>query len=302
MSRLEKISSRLPRLYMSCEKSSLIFNLLQAIDRELNNLDEGITDLMKSHWVDSAVGEDLDKLAVLVSSYRTSEADLAFRRSLKKTVEEYKGGGTLAIFLERLNDLLSPSEKDDFEIIENPRIKTSAEFLVVAGDTWILGSESIKDEEPTLTLSIDGKGEVTDPRIVNIDTNNSISFKGKLPVGKQLKISQKKALLGEQEITNKVNSEDALQLFRKKSEWKYTESLSEVIGIFDTAKFDENNFAVGIPTIKVRFDWEKSQPSVILIKIKSRVLLKSGLTEQYLEKTLNSMKAAGVKVVLKVTE
>ncbi len=302
MSRLERISNRLPRLYVSYEKSSLIFNLLQAIDKELSNLDEGITDLMKSHWVDSAEGKDLDKMAVLVSSYRASEDDLVFRRSLKKTIEEYRGGGTISIILERLQDLLSPGENDDIEIIENPRVKTSAEFSVVASDTWILGSESIKDETTTLAISIDGKGEVTNPKIINLDTNKSISFKGKLIAGKQLKIGQKKALLGDQDITNKVNSEDALKLFRKKSEWKYTESLSGVIGIFDTAKFDENNFAVGIPTIKVRFDWEKSQPSVILVKIKSSVLFKSGLTKQYLEKTLNSIKAAGVKVVLKVTE
>jgi hypothetical protein len=287
---------------MSYEKSSLIFNFLQAIDKELSNLDEGITDLMKSHWVDSAEGKDLDKLGVLVSSERTSEDNLVFRRSLKKTVEEYRGGGTIYIILEKLHDMLSPGETDDIEIIENPRVNTSAEFSVVASDTWILGSESIKDETPTLTMSIDGEGEVTNPQIINVDTNKSISFKGKLPSGKLLKINQKKALLGDQDITNKVNSEDALQLFRKKSEWKYSESLSEVIGIFDSAKFDMNNFAIGIPTIKVRFDWEKSQLSTILVKIKSSTLLKSGLTKKYLEKTLNSMKAAGVKVILEVTE
>jgi hypothetical protein len=75
-----------------------------------------------------------------------------------------------------------------------------------------------------------------------------------------------------------------------------------MIGVFDTGKFDENTFAVGIPTVKIRFEWVKRQPSTILIKIKSNALLKTGLTELYLERTINSIRAAGVNAIIKVTE
>jgi len=34
-----------------------------------------------------------------------------------------------------------------------------------------------------------------------------------------------------------------------------------MIGVFDTGKFDEHTFMIGIPTVKVRFDWVRSQPS-----------------------------------------
>jgi hypothetical protein len=302
MSRIERISGRLPRLYQAYEKKSLFSILLQSADKQLSDLEEGITDLMKAHWVDTAKGAELDKLAALVGSKRISDNDVHFRKKLKRTVEEYRGGGTLSIIQERVQELLNSSSKDDFEIIENPRVKTSAEFSVVANDTWTLGSNSIENEKPTLSLAIEGKGEVSNPVITNMDTGESLAFDGKLRAGKQLVIRQKKALLGEEDITEKVTSEQTLQLLRKESVWRYSESFSERIGVFDSGKFDEHTFAIGIPTVKVRFDWVKSQPATFLIKIKSNVLRKSGLTESYLEKTLNLMKAVGVKSIIEVME
>jgi len=302
MSRIERISGRLPRLYQAYEKKSLFYILLQSIDKQLSELEEGITDLMKAHWVDIAKGADLDKLAALVGSKRISENDVHFRRNVKRTVAEYRGGGTLLIIQERVQELLNSSGKDDFEIIENPRVKTSAEFLVVANDTWLLGSNSIKNEEPTLTLSIEEKGEVSNPLITNLDTGESIGFVGKLVADKQLVIKRNNSLLGKEDITEKITSKQPLKLLRKECVWRYSESFSERIGVFDTGKFDEHTFAIGIPIVKVRFDWNKSQPATFLIKIKSNVLRKSGLTESYLEKTLNSMKAVGVKSIIKVME
>jgi hypothetical protein len=303
MSRLERISGRLPRLYQSAEKKALIFILLRAVDKQLSNAEEGITEVMKAHWVDTAKKEELDEMSILVGSKRMPEEDdTQLRGRLKRAVEEYKGGGTLFIIRERVKELLSADSKDDFEITENPRVKTSAEFSVVANDTWTLGSNSIEDEKPTLSLAVEEEGEVSNPQITNLDTGQSITFAGKLKAGKQLVIKKNKALLGEEDVTKKVSPKEPLQLLRKESTWRYSEALSEMIGVFDTGKFDEHTFAVGIPTVKVRFDWVKSQPSTFLIKIKSNVLLKSGLTESYLERTVNSMKAAGVNAIIKVME
>jgi hypothetical protein len=303
MSRLERIRGRLPRLYHSAERDSLISILLQAVDNQLNNAEEGITDLMKAHWVDTAKKEELDEMATLVGSKRVpDEDDASFKERLERAVEEYKGGGTLPIILERVKELLKSSNKDDFEIIENPPVEASAEFSVVANDTWTLGSNSIENEKPTLSLALEEKGEVSNPQITNLDTSQSLTFTGKLKAGKQLVIKQNKALLGEEDVTKNVSPKEPLQLLRKESLWRYSEALSEMIGVFDTGKFDEHTFAVGIPTVNVCFSWVRRQPSTFLIKIKSCVLLKSGITESYLQRAVNSMKAAGVNAIIKVME
>jgi len=305
VSRLERISGRLPRIYQSAEEKALIFFLVQAVDKQLNKAEEVITEVMKAHWVDTAKKEELDEMSTLLGSKRMPEEnDANLKGRLKRTVEEYKGGGTISIIRERVKELLNSDKKDDFEIIENPRVKASAEFLVVANDTWTLGSNSIEDEKPTLSLAVEGEGEgeVSNPQITNLDTEESLIFAGKLKAGKQLVIKKNKALLGEEDVTKKVTPKEPLQLLRKESIWRYSEPLSEMIGVFDTGKFDEHTFMIGIPTVKVRFDWVRSQPSTFLIKIKSSVLLKSGLTQSYLERTVNSMKAAGVNAIIKVME
>jgi len=302
MSRIERISDRLPRLYQAYEKKSLLFILLQSIDKQLSYLEEGITSLMKSHWVDTAEGEDLDKLSAIAGSNRMLDNDTSFRRRLRKTVEEYRGGGTLPIIKEKTQELLNSRNEDDFEIIENPRIRTFAEFSVVANNTWTLGSYSIKNEKLTLSLAIEGAGIVINPTITNLDTSQSITLNGKLEEGQQLVIKQNEALLDEENITEKIKSDQPLLLSRKESVWKYSESLSEIIGVFDTAKFDEHAFAIGIPTVKVRFGWTRSQTSTFLIKIKSKVLRESGLTESFLQRILNPMKAVGVKIIIEVME
>jgi hypothetical protein len=303
MSRLERISGRLPRLYQSVEKNSLILILLYSVNQQLNNAEEGITEVMKAHWVDTAKKEELDKMAILIGLKRTPDDDEAHLRGrLKRAVEDYKGGGTLSIILERVKELLSSDNKDDFEIIENPLVETSAEFSVVANDTWVLGSNSIEDEQPTLSLAVEGEGEVSNPQITNLDTGQFVTFAGKLEAGKQLVIKRNKALLGEEDVTKNVSPKQPLQLLRKESIWRYSEALSEMIGVFDAGKFDEHTFAVGIPTVRVRFDWVRRQPSTFLIQIKSNVLFNSGLTESYLERAVNSMKAAGVAAIIKVME
>jgi hypothetical protein len=302
MSRIERISGRLPRLYQAYENKSLFFILLQSIDNQLSELEDEITYLMKAHWADTANGTDLDKLAAIVGAKRISDDDTGFRRNIKRTVEEYQGGGTLSIIKKRIQELLNCRNADDFEIIENPRINTFAEFSVEANDTWTLGSNSIENEESALSLAIEGKGEVRNPQITNLDTGQSVVFNGKLESGKQLVIKKKRALLAEKDITEKVTLEVPIELSRKESVWKYSESLSEMIGIFDIGKFDEHAFAIGIPTVKVRFDWVKSQTSTFLIKIKKNVFRESGLTESFLEKTLRSIKAVGVRLIIKIME
>ena len=92
------------------------------------------------------------------------------------------------------------------------------------------------------------------------------------------------------------------ELIRKGSNWKYSEALLELIGVFDGGKFDENTFAVGVPTVRVRFDWTRQQPATFMVQVKSQTLAESGLTESFLGMTANYLKAAGVNAIVKVTE
>ena len=303
MSRMERISNRLPRLYKKSEERALFSILLQSICKQLNKVDDGITDLMKAHWVDTAKGEDLDKMAVLVGSRRLSdENDDHLRARLKRAVDEYKGGGTVSIILERVKELIDAKNDGAVEIIENPLVEASAEFAVKANDTWILGSNSIEDELPTLDLTVEGEGEVSNPKIENLDTEQSITFKGKLTGGEKLVIKQNLSLLDEKDVTAKVVPKDIPKLLRKGSKWKYSEDLSELIGVFDAAKFNEHTFAVGIPTVIVRFYWTKRQPATFQIQINLKVFLNSGLTESYLQKAVTSIKAAGVNAIINLME
>jgi len=300
MSRVQKIGDRFPRFYKNWQKDSLIFSLVNAVGKQMDNAEAEIVDVMKAHWVDTAKGDELDKLGVLVGSKRIPEEDDGhFRARLKRAVNEYKGGGTVSAILDVIRALVG-AKSEDVEIVENPPAKASAEFEVITGDTWALGSNSIADEQPSLTLTVEERGQVSNPEIMNMDTGQSITFKGKIKSGEQLVIKKNKALLDEEDVSDSVSPQTPPLLLRKGSTWKYSESLLERIGVFDTAKFDEHTFAVGVPTVKIRFDWTRSQPATFLVQIRSKALRESGITEEYVEKAVNSIKAAGVNAIIKI--
>jgi hypothetical protein len=302
MSRIQRISDRFPRFYKNWQKGSFIFSLLQAVGKQLDKGEEGVANLMKAHWVDTAERNELDRLGLIVGSKRISgEDDRHLRSRLKRAVNEYRGGGTVSAIQENVKELVG-AKTEDIEIVENPSTKASAEFEVIANNTWTLGSDSIQDEQPSLTLTVEGKGQVSNPQIINIDTGESITFKGKLKTGEQLVIKKNKAILDEKDVTEDVSPQKAPVLLRKGSTWKYSEALLERIGVFDTAKFDEHTFAIGVPTVRIRFDWTRLQPATFLVQIKSKALRDSGLTESYLERAVNSMKAAGINAIIKVRE
>jgi hypothetical protein len=302
MSRLDRISDRFPRFYKSWEKGSMISILIEALSKQLDEVDGGITDLMRAHWVDTAEGDELDKLGIIVRVSRMSgEESEHFRGRLKRAVDEYKGGGTVSVILESVNELLGAEDKN-VAIVENPIVDAWEEFKVVANDTWSLGSKSIEDEQPSFCLTVEGEGEVSNPQITNMGTGKSVTFKGKLKTGEQLVITQNSASLNAEDVTANVTPNDLPQLLRKGSAWKYSEALLEKIGIFDSAKFDEHTFALGVPTVRVRFEWKRRQPATFEIQIRSEALLNSGLEEIYLEKALSSLKAAGVNATIKVME
>jgi hypothetical protein len=302
MSRTQRIGNRLQRFYKHWQKDSLIFSLLHSVSKQIDEIDEEITALMKAHWVDTAKEAELSKLGILVGAERLPEEnDAHFRVRLKNAVNEYKGGGTVSAILESVRALLGAKSDGDIQIVENPRVEASAEFIVQAGDTWTLGSNSIVDEQPSsLIIVVEGRGQVDNPQVTNMSTGEFIAFKGKLKSGEQLVIKDDKAYIDEKEVTENVSPQKMPRLLRKGSNWKYSEALLERIAVFDTAKFDEHTFAVEVPTVKIRFDWIRSQPATFVVKIKSNALGESGLTESYVERVKNSMKATGVNGIIEV--
>jgi len=301
MNRMERIGDRFPKLYRSWEKESLLYILLQSMSNQLDKAESGVADLMRAHWIDTAEGEELDKLSLLFGAKRgRDEDDAHLRAHLKRAVDEYRGGGTVSVLLEAFETAFQGDK--DLQIIENPPDDSSAEFLVIANDTWFLGCNSIKNEEAALSLTVEGEGQVSNPSVTNVDTGESITFSGQLKKGEQLVVKKNRAMVGEKDVTQKVTPSNMPLLLRKGSNWKYSEALLELIGVFDGGKFDENTFAVGVPTVRVRFDWTRQQPATFMVQVSSQTLAKSGLTGSYLEKTANYLKAAGVNAIIKATE
>jgi len=302
MDRLERISNRLPRFYKHWERNSLVFTFLRAVIKQLDEAEERIIDMMKAHWVDTAVGDELDKLGDLLGLSRLAEEkDPPYRARLKRAVTEYEGGGTVSTILAAVKALIRAQSEEDVKIIENPPASASAEFVVRAGDKWTLGSNSIEDAQPNLTIAVEETGEVSNPQIMNLDTGESITFKGKLKSGQNLVIKKKKALIDDQDISQKISPQTVPRLLRRGSTWKYTESLERLVGVFDTAKFDEHTFAVKIPAVKIHFDWTRLRPATFEVRIKSKALESSGYSVPYLENVVKSMKAAGVNAIINVS-
>jgi hypothetical protein len=258
---------------------------------------------MRAHWVDRAKGEELDRLGSLVETERLpDEDDESLRARLKRAVDEYRGGGTLPAVHAGIKDHVHIDD-EDVKIVENPPADAVYEKLVSSNDTWTFESNSIKDEQATtVSLTVESEGEVCNPQITNIDTKESIVFKGKLATGEQLVIKKKKASLGTEDVTENVSSLELPRILRRGSAWKYSEALSERIATFDVGKFDEHIFAIGVPTVRVRFEWTRYQPATFMVQIRSNALAKSGFTKAYLERTVNSMKAAGVNAIVRVME
>jgi hypothetical protein len=256
---------------------------------------------LKAHWIDTAEGDELDKFSLLFRTKRLSgEDDAHLRAHLKRAVDEYKGGGTFSVIVEEFKTAFKGDK--DLQIIENPPCESFAEFIVIANDTWFLGSNSIKNEESRLTLTVEGEGQVSNPNVTNVDTGESITFNRQLKKGEILIIEKNHAMLDGKDATQSLNSDKAPLLLRKGSRWKYSEALLELIGLFDGGKFDENTFALGVPTVRVRFDWMRQQPATFMVQVKSKALAESGLTLSDLEKTANYLKAAGVNAIIRVTE
>jgi hypothetical protein len=97
----DRLVDLFPDAYAAADRDSLLHKLLDAIGAELMVADENVKRLLKSHWVQYAEADALDKLGAMFGVARRTlrsggiEPDSAFRRRLMATVPLFTGGGTL---------------------------------------------------------------------------------------------------------------------------------------------------------------------------------------------------------------
>ena len=301
MNKAEKIIERLPRFYKAWDKDSLMFSLISACSNQLDQSEGEVVNLIRAHWVDSAQGTDLDRLGVIVGSKRIrAEGDGRYRARLKRAVKEYKGGGTVPAILEAIRGLIGARDPEDIKIIENPPTPMSADFCVMAGATWKARSESMAEAIPTITLTVEEEGEVSDPIISNLDTGESVKYNGIMKSGQELMLGPDGAELDGKDVMRNISKEGGLVLLRTGSTWKYSESLSAMLGVFDSSKFDEHAFTTGIPFVTIRFEWTSLLPAAFEVQIKSKALQRSRITVKDIENFVASMKASGVKSTVRI--
>ncbi|MGF3498811.1 MAG: hypothetical protein ACQXXL_04215 [Candidatus Methanosuratincola sp.] len=295
MSRAEKICDRLPKFYKGWDRGSLVYAFISSFASQLDDADDQIAEMMRAHWVDSATGEDLDRLGEAVVSKRMQgEDDEKYRSRIRRAVSDYRGGGTVRAILESVMGLIGTSSEGDVEIVENPLLSLSEEVKVMAGETWSISSRTVEDAEPRIRISVEEGGEVRDPTLINLKTGDAVTFRGTLAGGQEIILSKGRAELNGEDVTDRVEVKAFPKLLREGSVWKYSESLSGLLGVFDTARFDEHTFTKGIPYLKIRFEWEGHAPASFEVRIRSGALKRSGLEVGDVERFVSRMRAAGV--------
>ena len=301
MSRTQRILDRFPAFYKIWDDRSLIFKLVTSLGKRLDEADKGSDRILRSHWVDTAFREDLDKLGAIFNLERKpEESDSQYRSRLKKAIVEYKGGGTVNAVLTSVKTALGLPSDYPIQLVENPPVETSRTVEARTGDTWVMSSDSVLDAVPSMTLSIETpEAKVTNPTISNLDTDEKIAFDGIIESGQKLTVKGGKAILDKTNVRKSMSTSKVPSLLRKGSTWGYAEEVEEEIGLMDRARFDGSVFAIGIPMAKLVFNWTAYQPAAFEIQIpKDAVSTDSDLST--IRDVVDSVKAAGVEAKIKV--
>jgi hypothetical protein len=300
MSGTQRIIDRFPSFYKSWDSTSLLSRVVSALGKRLDEAEKELVTILRAHWVDTAMGDDLDCLGALFNAKRrVNESDPDYRDRLKRTIIEFKGGGTVEAVLTSVKMVLGlPGEL--IELIENPPETVSKELKVKTGEIWKLSSESISDAVPDITVDVEGDdSKITNPTLTNMDTNESITFKGIIEGGKRLTIKSGKATLDGADVTERLSTTIIPTLARKESSWRYTEDIEREIGVFDTARFDGAVFEIGIVPITLDFKWTAYRPATFEIRLPEGMITEENLS--LAQGMVDSIKAVGIKATVKLS-
>jgi hypothetical protein len=303
MERTKRILDRFPLFFKTWDTDSIIYGVVAALGKRLDEAEKDLDSVLRSHWVDLASGVDLDKLGALYNLRRKQgEADADLRSRLKRAIIEFKGGGTKSSILTSVRMTLGLPRDYPLEMVENPPVDMHREFSVNPGDTWTFSSESVYDADPTIEISLESEGErITNPTVSNLETGEEITFKDAIKKGETLLMGDGRALIGRRNLTKSLSTTRIPRLPRRLSKWSYNEPLSEEIGVFDTGVFDDSKFAIGIPTIRLGFSWTAYQPATFELRIPEEAVSKEN-SLSLAKEAVNSIKATGVRAIIKVVK
>jgi hypothetical protein len=302
VTRAEKIAERLPHFYMHWDSKTAISSMVTSVGKNLDEAEKDFLGIMRSHWVDTASRDDLDRIGVLYGIKRkASEKDDDYRGRLKTAVLSYMGGGTLNAVRMMVRIAMGLPSDYPIKIEENPAVRLKKTWKVKAGTGWTVNPRNILDVEPEITIEVEtANARISDPTITNQGTGESVIYKGELAHGDVLRISGGRAALNGKDVSERLTGRGP-SLPRRKTKWQYTESIGANLGVFDRAMFDRSVFSVDISSA-ITLEWAARQPATFDVFLEKRLLDTSGVTESYLMEILNMAKGSGVKAGIKLVD
>ena len=296
VSRSGKIGSRLPHFFLTWDPDSLVSTLVHTFGTRCDEVEKDLTSILRAHWIDSATGPDLDRMALLFRMRRKPlEPDRDFRIRIKVAILSYKGGGTLNAVRMMVRITLGLPVDAPVEIVENPPRTFKQSWTVRANQEWTVNPRSIEAADPAISLKVETPDVViTNPQIENLTTGESITFRGKVGTGDLLEIRRGRSFLNGADRSGDLSRPEPPGLPRRRSQWKYTEVVGASIGVFDRSNFDQSFFAIDILS-QVTLEWTARQPASFQVRIPRETLQKAGVSTENLEEMIRLIKAAGVK-------
>lgn len=287
MAKIDKIVELLPKIYCTWDKESLLYYFIEVIAKKLDQVDIDLFQVMKSHWIDYAEGEDLDRLGAIYNLTRrkitaeTLEDDTSYRTRIKNFLPQFIGGGTPKAILTTAISALGLSQQLPEDIPQemkekisklypklyefSPSLKKSEALFKKMSDgnhhaTLTIENESILQEVPTIIIEAINV-EVNILQVVR-DESVSFTFSEKLPIGKRLVIGPEGiATIDGMEVSKNIQ---VISLPKGKSIWTFTIFTRSK---FNKAYFDEATFYFPDLQAKVSLEWTERTPLTFEVDI-----------------------------------
>jgi hypothetical protein len=317
MEETDRLIQVLPSFYDTWDNESLFYQLIDSIAHQIHESRKEMYMIMRDHWIDTAHGEELGKFGELYDMHRLpDESDGIFRRRIKSAISGYKGGGTVDSVLSLTRSFLG-AQGDELQLIEYPPGHVQAKYELESGDTWELVSESIRSEVPEINVFVETSGAslddakfdesifplaVTNPKFTNLDTNESIGFKGILDAGQAMRTFMGRAMVDDVDASEQLTTSAIPTILRSKCSWRYDESVTENVGSFDSGTFNSSLFRIPVAKVLVTLSWTARLAAAFELRVKKKALSRNKLSQQDVENFVAGIKAAGVRHIITVVE
>ena len=311
MDTTDRVINRFPRFYNTNYENSKFFQLCHSFCNQLDETRKDLFNVMRSHWIESANGPDLDLIGSLLCLIRgTDENDDRFRHriiqfiDLCKKSSIYPGGGTIRA-IKALLALYLETTSEEIKLIENPPCMRIKEWRVSYKDEWEMDSStSIYDENFSLMLTLheNKNQDIKNPEIV-IGDNSSIKFNGAIKAGQKLVITEDgRGELDGIDVTESLDLKGRIKIDKRGSRWSFKQDILSNIGKFDEARYDQNIFEIAIPIVNLGISWTDHLRSTFEIKLSSKILNDRNFSKEYVEEIINYIKAEGVRAIITIEE